>query len=523
MVFSAIVERRNSSRRQGRQLRSGLSILLAFGLLAVALVAAERDDDALPVLESGIATATIESRRASVSYSLTRFGPRVSLHPLVAALGGALEVGPLEERHELTIDAASFLFGPGAHTVTSGDEIIRLSQPPVIGPTGLEVPLDFLDLTFGRLRGYDFLWQHADRKLEVTRRPERRLRMTLDVVDLQGVTTLVFSFPETPRYRIERAPSRVEIALLGDRIEYDGQRRFRATDLVRDVRLTPQKIVIDFAANAVAQDYLLEEPFRLVFDVVPDRGRPRAPAAHTTPRGRAGTGVRTIVLDPGHGGADTGAIGASGVTEKELTLKIARTLQQALQARMPVRVVLTRDDDVDLSLDGRSAIANQYKADLFISLHLNAWAESSAQGAETYFSSLEASDERAAAAAVAENRGDPLADLQLILWDLAQSHHMAESQRFASLVQAELNQTLSLRNRGVKQAPFRVLMGAAMPAVLVELGFLSNPREESQLEDPEYRRRLVDALARAIGRYKAQVEGRPVETPAATEPAGAPE
>ena len=100
---------------------------------------------------------------------------------------------------------------------------------------------------------------------------------------------------------------------------------------------------------------------------------------------------------------------------------------------------------------------------------------------------------------------------------------MAESQRFASLIQAELNQTLSLRNRGVKQAPFRVLMGAAMPAVLVELGFLSNPREESQLEDPEYRGRLVDALARAIGRYKAQVEGRPAETPVDTEPAGAPE
>jgi N-acetylmuramoyl-L-alanine amidase len=103
-------------------------------------------------------------------------------------------------------------------------------------------------------------------------------------------------------------------------------------------------------------------------------------------------------------------------------------------------------------------------------------------------------------------------DLQLILWDLAQSQHLAESQRFAKLVQGELNQALQLRDRGVKQAPFRVLRGAAMPAVLVELGFLSNPDEEKKLQDPEYRGQLIAALARAIQRYKALVENRPDPT-----------
>ncbi len=142
-----------------------------------------------------------------------------------------------------------------------------------------------------------------------------------------------------------------------------------------------------------------------------------------------------------------------------------------------------------------------------------------ATGAETYFLSLEASDARAAAAARAENRcrprrrGRPDARAAgrarwpgstLILWDLAQSQHLAESQRFASLVQEELNTALGLRNRGVKQAPFRVLMGAAMPAVLVELGFLSNPDEEKKLLTAEYRQQLVDALVRAVSRYQAQ-------------------
>ena len=100
-------------------------------------------------------------------------------------------------------------------------------------------------------------------------------------------------------------------------------------------------------------------------------------------------------------------------------------------------------------------------------------------------------------------------DLELILWDLAQTHHLLESQRFAAMIQGELNQTLQLRDRGVKQAPFRVLNGAAMPAVLVELGFISNPDEEKKLQDTAYRTELIASLTRAVGRYKALVENRP--------------
>jgi N-acetylmuramoyl-L-alanine amidase len=230
--------------------------------------------------------------------------------------------------------------------------------------------------------------------------------------------------------------------------------------------------------------------------------------------------VRTIVLDPGHGGGESGAVGTRGTAEKDLTLVLAQALRRRLEARLPVRVVLTRDEDAELPLDTRAALANQLKGDLFISLHLNSSVGDGAHGAETYFLSLQASDAAAAGAAAAENApaaaeaseaaevngADPLYDLQLILWDLAQSHHLVESQRLAGLIQDELNTTLSLRDRGVKQAPFRVLMGAAMPAVLVELGFLSNPQEEARLQDPGYRADLVEALVRAVARYRAQGE-----------------
>ncbi len=233
------------------------------------------------------------------------------------------------------------------------------------------------------------------------------------------------------------------------------------------------------------------------------------------------------MIDPGHGGGESGAVGPSGVLEKDLTLILARDLEARLERTLPVRVILTRNEDVTLPHDTRAALANQNQGDLFISIHLNSSIGGGAHGTETYFLSTDASDKRAAQAAAAENPAsegaapDPaMEDLQLILWDLAQSHHLAESQRFANLVQREFNQTLQLRDRGVKQAPFRVLMGAAMPAVLVEVGFISNPDEEAKLQDPAYRAGLIDALARAVERYKAAVEGRPA--PAAQAPAPAP-
>jgi N-acetylmuramoyl-L-alanine amidase len=277
--------------------------------------------------------------------------------------------------------------------------------------------------------------------------------------------------------------------------------------------------------------YVLENPFRLVFDVHRTSSVVTAPPRPLAPRPEGWFGIRTIVVDPGHGGKATGAIGPSGVQEKDLTLELARELKSRLEHRLPVRVVLTRDNDIEVDHDVRTAIANQNQADLFISIHLNSSLGEGAHGAETYFLSTEASDARAAQAAATENLGTDSAvpedtaaqDLQLILWDLAQTHHLAESQRLANLIQGELNETLQLKDRGVKQAPFRVLMGATMPAVLVEVGFVSNPEEEKKLQDSSYRLALVEALTRAVGRYKAVAENReqppgdraPVASPAA--------
>jgi N-acetylmuramoyl-L-alanine amidase len=452
----------------------------------------------------------LDGRELAVPVTVAPGGPLFALRPLVDSLGGQLAADDTGESYNLKIEATEVVTGIGNAIITVGENIVSLSQPPVRGEGGPQVPLDFLRKTYGAVSGYSFEWRPEDSRLIISRRESREIKVALDVVHLQGMTTVVLQFPETPRYRLKQLPGAMEVELLADRLAPPVRKKVEDT-LVQDVTFTPQQVRIQLAPDAESESYLLDNPFRLVFDVHRKSAAPVTIGPNAAADLRSST--RTIVIDPGHGGTETGAIGPGGVAEKELTLVLARDLEARLSQRLPVRVVLTRNDDSKLPLDTSSAIANQNKADLFVSLHLNSSLGAGAHGAETYFLSSQATDSRAENAAVAENVGGAAAAaaaaeagqetqaLQMILWDQAQSHHLAESQRFASLVQAELNQALELKDRGVKQAPFRVLMGAAMPAVLVELGFISNPDEEAKLQNPAYRADLVEALVRAIGRY----------------------
>ena len=485
-------------------------------------------------------SVTLEGRELPVPVTVNPSGPVFGLSPLADALGGKLKSDESGESITLRIGDKDVVMGPGNAIITVGDSIVSLSQPPLQGEGGLQVPVDFLKKTFGDLLGYAFEWHPETSRLIIARRGERELGVSLDVVHLQGMTTVVLQFPEEPRYQINRqVPGQVVVEMLADRLTPPAPKEIQ-DPLVQGVTIEPQQIRIQLAQGVQAESYILESPFRLVFDIH-ETSSVQVPTLPTAPTER-GPGIRTIVIDPGHGGTETGAIGPGGVQEKELTLALARELAGRLAQGLGVRTVLTRSEDASLPLDTRAAIANQNKADLFVSIHLNSSLGSGAYGTETYFLSQQATDSRAARAAQSENAeqgpggaaGGPNAnasgtdaaaqqDLELILWDLAQSHHMAESQRFANMIQGELNQTLQLKDRGVKQAPFRVLMGATMPAVLVELGFISNPEEEKKLQDAAYRGQLVEALTRAIARYKAQVENKPdpslgAQTPGAQTP-----
>src|SRR6201998_1997746 len=200
-----------------------------------------------------------------------------------------------------------------------------------------------------------------------------------------------------------------------------------------------------------------------------------------------GLKIGKIVIDPGHGGHDTGTIGPEGLQEKDLVLEVGRRLGKLLQTRLGAEGVYTRKNDTFVPLETRTAIANKERADLFISIHANSSRDSDARGVETYYlnftSSADALDVAARENAVSEKS---IHELQDLVKKIALKEKIEESREFASDVQQSLWSTAGrgTRNRGVKKAPFIVLIGANMPSILAEISFLSNPRDEHKLETP---------------------------------------
>jgi len=218
-------------------------------------------------------------------------------------------------------------------------------------------------------------------------------------------------------------------------------------------------------------------------------------------------GLRAIVIDPGHGGTEDGAKGPGGALEKQITLNVARRLKAALEARLGVRVILTRDSDDTVALDERAAIANNNKADLFVSLHANSAPRTATAGAEVFYLSLDEYGDAAERASHAESDllpvfGGGTRDIELILWDMAQARYIKESAALAQTVEASLRQRVPMSARAIQQAPFRVLVGANMPAVLVEMGFITNPSQEKQLQSDEFQNLIVQALVESISRFR---------------------
>lgn len=245
------------------------------------------------------------------------------------------------------------------------------------------------------------------------------------------------------------------------------------------------------------------------------------PVAATVPSTPAEAPKKTaafdvVVIDPGHGGPDTGANTAEGLQEKILTLAIAQKTE-ALLEKEGIRVVLTRSTDVQVPLIQRTAIANYNRADLFLSIHLNASPAPSARGTETYYLSRDATDLWATQLAAKENAAGqdtaaaPDGGLNLVLWELAQTSVIVESAALAEAVQQEFNTLLGTADRGVRQAPFVVLEGAQMPAILVEVAFLSNGEEAKRLADPAFQDQVAAALVKSILSFKARYE-RPQPT-----------
>ncbi|HEY8670368.1 MAG TPA: N-acetylmuramoyl-L-alanine amidase, partial [Terriglobales bacterium] len=220
-----------------------------------------------------------------------------------------------------------------------------------------------------------------------------------------------------------------------------------------------------------------------------------------------GLKIGKIVIDPGHGGHDTGTIGPNGLLEKDLVLDVSRRLGRMLEARLGAQVVFTRRDDTFIPLSTRTSIANQEQADLFVSVHANSSHDHDARGVETYYLNFTSSPEALEVAARENAASDQdIHQLQDLVKKIALKEKIEESREFASDVQQSLHSSLAaktsgMRDRGVKKAPFVVLIGANMPSILAEISFISNPGDEKRLKTPEYRQRIAESLYRGISRY----------------------
>jgi N-acetylmuramoyl-L-alanine amidase len=452
---------------------------------------------------------------------------------VMAALGGSVTRDGNGFKASLNNTVAAF--GTDSRFGVVKDDLIEMPVPPVTIDNRPFVPWQFFQGFLIRSSALDATWDPAGRILQIRPAQTTIVGVQLSVANVQGISKVVLTLTAPADYSIVKEAGaytvRFKSTIRAPYVEqahedpYVAKTSFIGNDL--RIQLT--------APDVVGDAYRLDNPFRIVLDLRKGAAAgPGTPQILPSTRPVESPGIHTIVIDPGHGGKEVGAIGPAGLMEKDATLMLCRRLAVALEAKLKTRVILTRNDDTVVPLDQRTAIANQYHADLFLSVHMNAAIVKGAHGAETYFLSLDASDKLAEKAAEVENASKNSAtpaaasDLKLMLWDLAQQEYLNESSRLAQAVQEEMNRITGIQSRGVKQAPFKVLVGATMPAALVEVAFITNPDEESKIKSDTFQATVVDALTKAVERYKVDYETRigvaqpaPPAVPTITAPAPA--
>ncbi|HWX25508.1 MAG TPA: N-acetylmuramoyl-L-alanine amidase [Vicinamibacteria bacterium] len=447
------------------------------------------------------------------------------LLPLEALIGG-LDIG-------LTSDATggavtltyrgreASLYNKKSLASVAGD-LRLLSSPTILEGNRWLVPVDAVTRVIGPLTGKHGDWRPASRVLLLGN--VSIPKVSLNTFASGDVVRVVFEASEKVPFKVLQEEGRVTVSVSRDVLDVGFQQERLTGGIVDLIQYLGGKDNV-FAVTLgrrfqQLKAYEHDGPSRLVLEfqasetpraaqVPPSAAPPARPAAEPS-------GVKTVVIDPGHGGEEVGAKGPAGALEKDVTLAIARKLRAYLANSLGYQVFLTRDKDEEVSLDDRVAIANNYKADLFVSIHANASRSRGASGSEVYFLSYQASDEESRRVAAVEGGSLPDgvlpagtaaprgSDLALILWNMSQAEHLEESSALASRIQEELSGLSGSQTRGVKQAPFRVLVGATMPAVLVEVAFISHPEEEKLLVSDAYQSKVAVALERGISRFETE-------------------
>ncbi len=452
----------------------------------------------------------VEFRYAGRAVLVPQIGLRVEIMPVLAMLGAEASYSRAADTYGVVLGDDFIQFALNRRYVLVNGSLQEAPDAPVASPAGVAASIAFLERALLSPLGFHLEAMEGGWGILPGARFADPVAVRAAAADFGMTTTLVLTLnrPVTARVLQDEVLGGLVVRFDDASPQLDTSLPFRSRRISR-ITGRGQDLVVEVAPGVgLLNWHVLEDPSppRVVVEVGTVRPTPTPAAVESLGR----TGPPPIVIDPGHGGDDTGAAAPSGMMEKDLALDVARRLAQILRARGHT-VRLTRDGDEGRALTDRTALANRLEATVFVSLHANASTVAAVRGAETYYMSLDASatDEHAAATADLENR--PAEErsyqsaLDLILWDLAQAEVLNESAELALAVQKRLNAQLGLRDRGVKQAPFVVLTGATMPAILVEVGFLSNPSEAQELESPAHQQRLAEAVALGIDDF---VRGR---------------
>src|SRR5262245_4069505 len=443
----------------------------------------------------------------------------VSAARLAALLGGSLTVR--DGRVVLTVGKQTAQFTRNERRATVAGQSIMLDAAARISANEWLISEDFLAKGLTRLvPGVTAVASvtpppKAPPATNVTRSPE----VLLEELRFRSYPTFTRIVVETKAaLAYTMVSGREELRVRLPRLTLDRVRTEEIADgLVREIRLEPNgpdavlRVVLEGKAGEF-KTATLHDPYRMVLDVFRQKdtvaGESSAPTLAP---------LRLIVLDAGHGGHDPGAISPNGVREKDVVLDVTRRAARLVEDGLGVKVALTRGTDVFVPLRERTSFASKQRADLFVSIHANSHPQAVSEGVEVYFLSSEASDSQARHIAAVENGAMQLENpayrqksemLKSILWDLAQSEFQQESSFMAETVLDSMTRSLSLVPRGVKQAGFYVLGGAPMPAILIEIGFLTNVKEERKLNTPEYREALARAIYNGLAEYKRRHDQR---------------
>ena len=448
----------------------------------------------------------------------------VSVDDLNAAFGTSAREDRQAGGLTLSVRNRSAVLTADQTVVQANGRLVSLLAPVVRRDGRWFVPVDFIPRALSLLLETRLDLRRSSRLLVMGDMRVPRVVVAID----SGVTSVSVIFETTPsaEAKVAAQPGRLVVQFEADALELTLPPIPSQTFLLGIAQgETPGSVIIvtgpRYAQFRTSSSQADASSTRFAVDLLPSttttttNAPPAPPAPDTRPSINAAPaiGLRTLVIDPGHGGDELGAQGPRGTLEKDVTLAVARRLRTLVESRLGLKVFLTRDDDRTVPLDDRSAFANAHKADVFLSIHANAAVRPTLKGAEVYYLTVERAD--AEARKRADDSGAALPELgggtrmiDLILWETAQSRYLEQSSTLAGLIEQSLGSRLEMSPRAVRQAPFRVLVGANMPAALVEMGYLTNAEQETQLTSGEYQDHVVQAILEALIKFRDLLDTR---------------